>query len=303
MFLNFFKILPSLIWNRKNSGKLGHRNFHIKCQAMKLENKVVVVTGGAGGIGSALCRLFAQRGARVVVADLDLTAAETLAGSINGLAVRCNVSDEQDIIALIDKTQQEVGSIDLFCSNAGFGAGEPGHAASASNEVWQLNWDVHVMAHVYAARALLPGMIERGEGYLLNVASAAGLLSQISDAAYTATKHAAVAFAESLAIGHGDDGIKVSVVCPQYVNTNILMVSDEQRTEPMHRVLTPEQCAEVVIAGIEKEQFLILPHPEVQEYMQNRVSNAERWLSGMRRFRASMLGADGKVDFAKLLRR
>ncbi|NNC99200.1 MAG: SDR family oxidoreductase [Gammaproteobacteria bacterium] len=268
---------------------------------MIVENKLVVVTGAAGGIGSALCRLLSQRGAKVVVADLDGAAAETVADSIGGLAVQCDVSDEASTTKLVQAAEQHFACpIDLFCSNAGFGTGEDGHAASASNETWQRNWDVHVMAHVYASRALLPAMIKRGDGYLLNVASAAGLLSQISDAAYTATKHAAVAFAESLAISHGDDGIKVSVVCPQYVNTNILGISKEQRAKPMEGVLTPEYCAEVIVDGIEKEQFLITPHPEVRDYMQNRANDPDRWLSGMRRLRRTLLDETGKVDFRKI---
>ena len=269
---------------------------------MKLANKVVVVTGGAGGIGGAFCKLAAANGAKVVVADLDFAAAEKLAEEINGLGVQCDVSVEANILSLIDQAESAYGPIDLFMSNAGFGVGEPSHAASASNDVWQRNWDVHLMAHVYAARALLPSMIARGDGYFLNVASAAGLLSQVGDAAYTVTKHAAVAFAESLAISHGDDGIKVSVLCPQYVNTNILALSDEQRTEPLKGVLTPEYCAEVILDGIDKEQFHILPHPEVKDYITHRASNVDRWLSGMRRLRASLLDESGKVDFVKMLK-
>jgi NAD(P)-dependent dehydrogenase (short-subunit alcohol dehydrogenase family) len=269
---------------------------------MKLENKVIVVTGGAGGIGSAFCRLAAKHGAKVVVSDLNEDAAKDLAAEIGGTGIQCDVSDEQSIIKLIEQTKSSYGPIDLFMSNAGFGLGEPSHAASASNEVWQKNWDVHVMSHVYAARALLPDMIARGEGYLLNVASAAGLLSQIGDAAYTATKHAAVAFAESLAISHADDGIKVSVLCPQYVNTDILAISDEQRQQPMAGVLTPEYCAEVILDGIDKEAFHILPHPEVKDYITHRASNVDRWLSGMRRLRASLMDESGKIDFVKFLK-
>jgi len=268
---------------------------------MNFENKVVVVTGGAGGIGSALCKAFAAKGARVVVSDLDAGAVNSLANSIGGIGVQCDVSDEQSVIALIDAAENAFGPIDLFCSNAGFGKGEPSHAASSNNENWQRSWDVHVMAHVYAARTLLPKMIERGDGYLVNVASAAGLLSQISDAAYTATKHAAVAFAESLAISHGNDGIKVSVVCPQYVNTNILAITDEQRAAPMHCVLTPEQCVEVIMEGLKDEEFLILPHKQVKEFVQNRANNVERWLSGMRRFRLSLLDDNGRLDFSRLV--
>lgn len=267
---------------------------------MELSNKIAVVTGGAGGIGAALCRKLAERGAKVVVSDLSLEVAQPIADEIGGLALTCDVSDEQQIIELIRQTRDQLGPIDLFCSNAGFGLGEPDHAASASNEVWQKNWDVHVMAHVYASRALLPEMIERGGGYLVNVASAAGLLSQVSDAAYTATKHAAVAFAESLAITHGDQGIKVSVVCPQYVNTNILGISEERRAQAMKGVITPEACADVIIDGIEQERFLILPHPEVHQYMQHRAEDRERWLSGMRRYRATLLDEEGRFDMAKI---
>lgn len=267
---------------------------------MNLENKNVVVTGGAGGIGAAMCRLFAQQGASVVVSDLNQEAALEIANEIGGHAVQCDVSNEGAVQSLIEQAEAKLGQIDLFCSNAGFGVGEPGHAASASNDVWQSNWDVHVMAHVYASRALLPKMIERGDGYLVNTASAAGLLSQIGDAAYTATKHAAVAFAESLAITHADDGIKVSVICPQYVNTSILMISDEQRAKPMPGVLSAEECAQCVLDGIEKEEFLITPHPEVREYMTHRASDPGRWTGGMRRLRKTLIDENGKMNFAKI---
>ena len=268
---------------------------------MNVENKLVVITGGAGGIGSALCRMLAAQGAKVAVADLDLAAAQALATSIGGLAVACDVSKEQDIIKLIAAAEQHFSMpVDLFCSNAGFALGEPDHAASASNDTWQRNWDVHVMAHVYASRALLPAMIARGDGYLLNVASAAGLLSQISDAAYTVTKHAAVAFAESLAISHADQGIKVSVVCPQYVNTNILGLDEQQRANDLPGVLSPSECAAVISKGIAEEQFLITPHPEVRDFMQHRATDPERWLGGMRRYRRSLLDQSGKVNWQKI---
>lgn len=269
---------------------------------MQVENKNVVITGGAGGIGSALARLLASKGARVVVSDLNEAAAAAVADEIGGLAVQCDVSDEASVISLVAKAEEEFGQVDIFVSNAGFGVGEPSHVASASNDVWQKNWDVHVMAHVYASRALLPKMIERGDGYLVNVASAAGLLAQIGDAAYTVTKHAAVSLAESLAIGHIDDGVKVSVVCPQYVNTNILMISDEERKKPMEGVLTPETCAEVILDGIEKEEFLITPHPEVRGYMQHRAGDPDRWLSGMRRVRAGLLDDNGKLDLTRIFK-
>jgi NAD(P)-dependent dehydrogenase (short-subunit alcohol dehydrogenase family) len=182
---------------------------------MNLKEKTVIVTGGARGIGKALSKRFAREGANVVVADLLEHAAQETADSINGLVVACDVRKESDIQNLVTRTEQHFGPIDLFCSNAGVCFGEPDTATSASNEVWQTCWEIHVMAHVYAARTVLPGMIKRGGGYFLQMASAAALLNQIGDAAYSTTKHAALGFAESLAITHADDGIVVSVVCPQ----------------------------------------------------------------------------------------
>ena len=269
---------------------------------MELKNKIAVVTGGAGGIGAAVCQALASKGARVVVSDLDLNAAQAVADKIAGTAIQCDVSNEDAIVKMINLVESELGTIDLFFSNAGFGVGEPEHAASASNDVWQKSWDVHVMAHVWASRALLPSMIQRGEGYLINTASAAGLLVQVADAAYSATKHAAVSLAESLAISHGDSGVKVSVVCPQYVNTNILAVSDEERKQAMDGVITPEECAVTIIAGIEDETFMILPHQEVAEFYKHRALDPGRWINGMRRYRASLLDENGKVDFRKIFK-
>ncbi len=200
------------------------------------------------------------------------------------------------------KQAEKQGVVDLFFSNAGFAEGEPTHAASADNQVWQKNWDLHVMAHVYACRALLPKMIERKSGYLVNVASAAGVLIQISDAAYSATKHAAVSLADSLAISHADDGIKVSVVCPQYVKTNILGLTDEERALDLPGVITAEQCAAAIIKGIESEDFLILPHFEVQHYLETRANDRDGWLEGMRRYRRSLLDENGKVDFKRIFK-
>jgi len=272
------------------------------CTQMKIENKVVVVTGGAGGIGSAVCEQLAAKNAKVVVSDLDLEAAQVVAEQVGGVAIQCDVSKEASIKNLILQAEQQLGDIDLFFSNAGFGVGEPDHAASASNEVWQKSWDIHVMAHVWAARALLPKMIARQDGYLINTASAAGLLVQMADSAYSATKHAAVSFAESLAITHGDQGVKVSVVCPQYVNTNILMISDEERSQPMEGVITAEDCAQSIIQGIEDETFMILPHEIVAKFYQNRANDPGRWIGGMRKFRRSLLGEDGKLDFRKVFK-
>jgi NAD(P)-dependent dehydrogenase (short-subunit alcohol dehydrogenase family) len=269
---------------------------------MDIKNKIAVVTGGAGGIGAALCRALVSNGARVVVSDLNLNAAQTVADSLGAHAIQCDVSQEESIVSLIKQVESDLGQIDLFFSNAGFGVGEPGHAASASNEVWQKNWDLHVMAHVWASRALLPAMIARGDGYLVNTASAAGLLVQVGDAAYSATKHAAVSLAESLAISHGDQGIKVSVICPQYVNTNILAVPAEERQQPMDGVISPDECAATVIAGIESETFMILPHQEVADFYKQRALDPARWIKGMRRYRASLLDDEGKVDFRKIFK-
>ena len=269
---------------------------------MELKNKIAVVTGGAGGIGAAVSQALASKGARVVVSDLDLSAAHSVANDIGGTAIQCDVSSESAIVALIKQVESEVGQIDLFFSNAGFGVGEPEHAASASNDVWQKSWDIHVMAHVWAARALLPSMIARGNGYLINTASAAGLLVQVGDAAYSATKHAAVSLAESLAISHGDQGVTVSVVCPQYVNTNILAVTDEQRQQAMEGVITPAECAATIVKGIENDTFMILPHQEVAEFYQHRALDPARWVNGMRRYRASLLDENGKIDFKKIFK-
>ncbi len=267
---------------------------------MHLKNKTTIVTGGGSGIGRALCIAFAREGANVVVADLDYDAAAATASDINALAIACDVSNEQDIVSLVTQTQQKFGPVDLFCSNAGLFRGEPDHAASASNEDWQTCWEVHVMAHVYAARAVLPSMIERGEGYFVQMASAAGLLNQIGDAAYSTTKHAAVGFAESLSITHGDDGIKVSVICPQYVATPMLGYDEAVRETQVQGLITPDQVAESVVKGIEQEQFLILPHPEVADYMQIKTGNYDRWLGGMRKLRRKIIGKLGSTRLTEM---
>ncbi len=270
---------------------------------MDVSGKTVVITGGASGIGEALVRAMAKAGAQVVIADLNEDAANALADEVGGIGVACDVTKEADIQSVVAQAEERFGPVDVFVSNAGLGRGEPSHAASASNEVWQLNWDVHVMSHVYAARAVLPAMIERGDGYLVNMASAAGLLSQIGDAAYSATKHAAVSFAESLAIAHADDGVKVSVICPQYVATPLIGLSAEDAANtPALR--TPEQVAQTVMEGIADERFLILPHEEVAQFVNLRSMDRERWLQGMRGLRAKALREFGELrltEFYKLM--
>jgi NAD(P)-dependent dehydrogenase (short-subunit alcohol dehydrogenase family) len=257
---------------------------------MLLRDKVVVVTGGANGIGRALCRRFAAEGARaVIVADMDGAGAAQVAEEIGGLAVPTDVSVETDIARLVERAIAAYGQIDLFCSNAGI-LGTPG-GAEVPNDDWQRIWDVNVMAHIYAARGVLPGMLARGDGYLLTTASAAGLLTFVDGAAYAVTKHAAVAFAEWLAIAHGDAGIKVSCLCPQGVRTKMLLGEDgTQEHFLLEGALEPEAVAEAVVHGLAAERFLILPHPEVAEYFRHKADDYDRWLRGMRRIRAKMQG-------------
>jgi len=186
---------------------------------------------------------------------------------------------------LISEAEAAHGPVDIFVSNAGVGRGEPDHAASASDEIWTSNWQIHVMAHVHAARILLPSMIARGSGHLVNVASAAGLLNQIGDAAYSATKHAAVSFAESLAISHGAQGVRVSVVCPQYVATPLLGLSDAD-VSGRPSLLTASDVGKAIVEGVEEDRFLILPHPAVKGYAINRATDHDRWIAGMQMLRA-----------------
>lgn len=254
---------------------------------MKVSGKNIVITGGASGIGKALAERFHAEGAKsITVADLQEGPLQDVAKSVNGLAVVCNVGKEEDILNLIAKAEAAYGDIDIFVSNAGlarYGWEE------TTNDIWQLNWDVHVMAHVYAARALAPKMASRGEGYLINTASAAGLLSQIDSATYAVTKHAAVAFAETMAIRYGDKGVRVSVLCPQQVRTG--MTQDRlDAVASVDGTLEPEELADCVIEVMDKEEFLILPHPQVLDYMRHKTANYDRWLGGMRKLRDRFLG-------------
>lgn len=261
---------------------------------MHVKDKVVVVTGGADGIGAALARRFAREGARVVVvADRNGEGARAVAAEIGGEAVTLDVSDGQAMAAMVADIEARHGGVDLFCSNAGVGGGDPDrrNAASSPDTDWLRAWEVNVMAHVHAARAVIPGMQARGGGYLLNTASAAGLLSQIGGAVYSTTKHAAIGFAESLAITHGDQGIKVSVLCPQGVDTAMLRQGDAaSQPQNLDGVLTPDEVAESVVQGLAAETFVILPHPVVLTYMQRKAADYDRWLGGMRRLRARMFG-------------
>ena len=255
---------------------------------MQVSGKVCIVTGGARGIGRALVKALHQAGARsVAVADLNHADADAVAAEVGGKGFAVDVRKEADIRAMVDAVEQEQGRVDLFCSNAGIIGvdGPPWWACSAPDEQWQSMWEIHVMAHVFAARACLPGMIERGEGYFLNTVSAAGLLNQIGTAPYAVTKHAAIGWAESLSITHGDDGIKVSCLCPQAVDTAMIQGAENGGTAGLDGVLSPEEVAAKAIEGLAQEQFLILPHPQVETYRQKKAENYDRWLGGMRKLR------------------
>jgi NAD(P)-dependent dehydrogenase (short-subunit alcohol dehydrogenase family) len=251
---------------------------------MQLKDRHVVVTGGASGIGRALCRRFASEGARaVLVADLDGAGAERVAGEIGARARRVDVADEAELVALIEAAESENGPIDLFCSNAGIGIAG---GLEVPDEAWDRIWSINLMSHVYAARALVPRMLERGEGYLLQTASAAGLLSQIGSAPYAVTKHAAVALAEWLSITYGERGLRVSVLCPQAVRTAMTAGSREGGVAGVDGMIEPEEVADCVVEGLAEERFLILPHPSVREYVRRKADDPERWLRGMRRLQA-----------------
>lgn len=259
---------------------------------MRVADKIVVVTGAASGIGRALAQRFAREGARhIVCADLNADGAAATASGINSSvavasACRVDVSNEQDIVDLIERTEREQGAIDLFCSNAGIGIGR---GLETSNSQWEKIWQVNLMSHVYAARHLVPRMALRGGGYLLNTASAAGLLSQIGSVTYAVTKHAAVSLAEWISITHGDEGIKVSVLCPQAVRT-AMTAGNPDGVASVDGMIEPEQLADTVIEALEEERFLVLPHPQVLEYMRRKTADYDRWLTGMRRLQARYTG-------------
>ncbi|MFT5394203.1 MAG: NAD(P)-dependent dehydrogenase (short-subunit alcohol dehydrogenase family) [Gammaproteobacteria bacterium] len=249
---------------------------------MKLAGKVVIVTGAGSGIGRALARRFVAEGAKgVLCADLQADAVQAVADEIGAVAVACDVADEAQIQALVQRAESDIGPVDVFCSNAGIAQlGDE----NAPDSDWQRNWDIHVMAHVYAARAVCPGMAARGSGYLVNTASAAGLLTHVNSATYSVTKHAAVALAEYLSISHAPSGIRVSVLCPQAVRTAMTQ-GLEAGVASVDGMIEPETLAECVVQTMDKEEFLIIPHLEVLEYMRRKTNDYDRWLRGMRRMK------------------
>jgi NAD(P)-dependent dehydrogenase (short-subunit alcohol dehydrogenase family) len=247
---------------------------------MEIRGKVAVVTGGASGIGAGIAKRFAQEGAKgVVVADLNLERAQGVADEIGGLAVKCDVSRESDIQALVAQAKQRFGQVDIYISNAGI-LGTPG-GLELEDALWQKMWEVHGMAHVWAARAVVPEMIQRGEGYFLVTASAAGLLNIVETAPYGVTKHAAVAIAEWLRIAYGRKGLRVSCLCPQSVATD--MTAKGTGSAGVNGVLTAEQVAGEVVSVMREEKFLVLPHPEVLEYLRRKGQDYDRWLGGMQK--------------------
>jgi NAD(P)-dependent dehydrogenase (short-subunit alcohol dehydrogenase family) len=257
---------------------------------VKVEGAVAVVTGGASGIGRALALALADAGAAaVVVADLDGAGAERVAGEIGGHArgVGCDVADDPAVGALIQETEAAFGPVALFCANAGVAIG---HGIEPDDAVWARAVDVNLRAHIVAARHLVPRWLERGGGYFLATASAAGLLTQIGSAPYAVTKHAAVAFAEWLSVTYGDRGVGVSCLCPMGVNTEMIKADDiaVRTVTAAGAVLEPEEVAAAALEAIAAERFLVLPHPEVLEFFRRKASDYDRWLAGMRRLQGRL---------------
>ena len=251
---------------------------------MEVRDKVVVVTGAANGIGRALAKRFSEEGAgKIIIADLDEQGLKRVETETGAESFKTNVASEADIKQLINSCERKYGGIDLLCNNAGIGVnGGP----EVPNEDWQKIWEINVMAHVYAARAAIPGMLRRGSGYILNTASSAGLLSQIGSAPYAVTKHAAVSFAEWLAITYGDRGLKVSVLCPQAVRT-AMTADDPDGVASVDGMIEPEQVSEAVVTTLKNESFLVLPHPKVLDYMQRKSGDYDRWIEGMKKLQSS----------------
>ena len=258
---------------------------------MELQDKIIVITGAGSGIGRALAIRFKVEGAKAIVSvDINLANAQATAEMVGGVAMSADVAIEEDIIRVIEETESTLGPIDLFCSNAGVGLAP---ALDSPNSQWQASWDINVMSHLFAARHMVPRMVARGGGYLLNTASAAGLLNQIGGAAYGVTKHAAVGFGEGVAIHHKHQGIKVSMLCPQAVRTPMTDNDDPATTAAaVSGMIEPEELADTVVEELRKESFMILPHPIVLDYMRNKTNNYDRWIGGMNKLMRSILGVE-----------
>ena len=260
---------------------------------MHLADKTIVITGAGSGIGAAMARRFASESPRgLVLADVNLDSVTGVADAVGGIPFQADVSSAEANADLIEFAENSFGDIDLFCANAGFGA--VGDEQSPASE-WERMWQVNFMSHVHAARLLIPRWVNRGEGYFLVTASAAGLLTNLRAAQYSVTKHAAVAFAEWLAVTYGDAGVKVGCLCPQFVNTALVETSDEfEALARLAPLLEPEEVAESVVAGLEDESFLILPHPEVGQYFKNKAENYDRWIGGMRKLQRNLFPSTGE---------
>ncbi len=255
---------------------------------MEIAGTIAFVTAAGNGIGEAISRSLAARGARVAVADLDAAAADRVARDISGIALAVDVADRAGLESALDGTTKRLGPIDILVNNAGVAIGG---GVEASDDEWERSWQINLMSQVTATRHLLPQMIQRGSGYLVHTASAAGLLTNLGAAPYAVTKHAVVALAEWLSITHAHQGIRVSCLCPQFVSTNMLaefLDFPGGRELVGDSAITPEAVGKAVADGIEQESFLILPHPEVAEYFRRKANDYERWLGGMRKLQAVM---------------
>jgi len=256
---------------------------------MEIKDKIIVITGAASGIGRAMARRFKAEGAKqLVIADLNADGVQEVADEVGAMAIPTNVAVESEVNHLIAAAEKEFGQIDLLCNNAGIGVGG---GPETPNEDWQRIWDINVMAHVYAARAAIPAMLERGDGYIMNTASAAGLLTQVGSAPYAVTKHAAVSFAEWLSITYGDRGLKVSVLCPQAVRT-AMTADNPDGVASIDGMMEPEVLCDSVVETLREEKFLVLPHPEVLTYIQRKAGDYDRWIKGMRRLQESYGNSD-----------
>ena len=261
---------------------------------MNFKNQSVLITGGAQGIGFSLSKKFSAIGANVIIADKHKET-PNIAKQFGGFGYICDVTKEKELNSFITFGEEKLGEVNCFISNAGTIFVDPDHVASASNKAWDLSWQLHVMPHVYATRRLLPGMLDRKYGYLVNTASAAGLLYQIGDAPYSASKAAAISFSEGIAISHGDEGIRSSVICPQYVASNLLGFSDPEDAGKLEGLLSPDVVAEKVFESMCREEFLILPHPKVQKYLINKVSDYDRWIDSMRKLKRKSISQRGSA--------